>query len=174
MATKFSVVVDAGDILIPAISGAQQLSVTRLSKFFNKLAGGNSSALAAGTTLTHRLALVAATGTVTLATAIATNTVTINGVVFTAVASGATANQFNVSGVNATDATALAASINASITALVTGVVTAAAVGPVVTLTAHAAGLGGNAYTLASSGATVAVSGARLTGGAETKFTQVF
>lgn len=109
-----------------------------------------------------------AKGTITVATAIATNTVTINGVVFTAVASGATANQFNV-GTDAVTATNLAASINASVTALVAGVVSAAAVGTVVTISAIQGGSLGNIITLASSGSTVNPSGARFTGGVDSQ-----
>lgn len=106
-----------------------------------------------------------ASGTVTAAVAIAGNTVTINGVVFTGVASGAVGNQFNIGGTDAITATNIAAAINASVTAGVQGVVTAAAVGTVVTITAVQPGLTGNAISLASSGATLAVSGAKLTGG---------
>lgn len=92
-----------------------------------------------------------ASGTDTLSGVVATDTVTVNGVVFTAVASGATGNQFNVGGSDSITATNLASAVNASVTANVIGVVTAAAVGPVVTFTAVQPGLSGNLMTLAAS-----------------------
>lgn len=112
----------------------------------------------------------AATGTVTCATVIATNTVTINGVVITAVTGAAGANQFDRSGTNAQTATNLAAAINASVTALIEQQVTATALSAVVTITSRQANSSGNAITLASSGGTLAVSGARLTGGSTQTF----
>lgn len=105
-----------------------------------------------------------ATGTVTLASHVATDTVTINGVVFTCVASGATGNQYNVGGSDSITGDNLAAAINASVTALVSGYVTAANVAGVVTITAAQSGLSGNMFTLAIS-AHGSVSGAKLTGG---------
>lgn len=109
-----------------------------------------------------------ATGTVTCATVIATNTVTINGTAITAVTGAAGNNQFDRSGTDTQTAANLAAAINASTTDIISKNVVASSSGAVVTLTAIAAGHSGNAITLASSGATVAVSGARLTGGTGT------
>ena len=111
-------------------------------------------------------AAVRASGTVTVATAIAGNTVTINGVVFTGVGSGATGNQFNIGGSNTITATNIANAINGSVTALVAGHVTASSSAAVVTIRSTNYGIYGNAVTLASSGATLTVSGARLSGGA--------
>jgi phage tail sheath gpL-like len=110
--------------------------------------------------------LLQASGTVTLSSLVATDTVTVNGVVFTAVASGATGNQFNVGGSDTITATNLAVAINASVTAKVVNVVTASASGPVVTVTAVQPGLQGNMNTLAIS-AHGSVSGAFLTGGTD-------
>lgn len=107
-----------------------------------------------------------ASGTFTLTTVIATDAVSINGVTFTAVASGAGANQFNVGASDTITATNLAASINASVTALVSGYVTAAAVGTVVTVTSAFYGKSGNQTLIASADGTIVASGARLTGGA--------
>jgi phage tail sheath gpL-like len=104
-----------------------------------------------------------AAGTVTLASHVATNTVTINGVVFTCVASGATGNQYNV-GTDTVTAANLAAAINASVTAKIAGYVTAVANGAVVTVTAVMPGLAANMFTLAIS-ANGSVSGATLSGG---------
>lgn len=108
---------------------------------------------------------VQASGTVTLSSHVATNTVTINGTVFTAVASGATGNQYNV-GADSVTAANLAAAINASVTANISGLVTAAAVSNVVTITAVTPGLLGNLITLAIS-ANGSVSGANATGGTQ-------
>lgn len=120
---------------------------------------------AAVTTVVDDGNAVAASGTVTCAITVATNTVTIAGVVFTCVASGATGNQFNVGGTDTITATSLAAAVNSSVSAAVAGVVSAASVGPVVTVSCVATGPVGNLVSLASSGATVAVSGATLSGG---------
>lgn len=109
---------------------------------------------------------VAASGEFALDTVIATDAISINGVSFTCVASGATGNQFNVGADDEETAVNLAAAINASVTALVTGVVTAEADGTDVIVTAVQKGLGGNAITIASADATIVASGARLTGGA--------
>lgn len=95
--------------------------------------------------------LLQASGTITLSSLVATDTVTVNGVVFTAVASGATGNQFNVGGTDTITAANLAAAINASSTAKVINVVTAAAVAAVVTVTAVQPGLAGNMNTIAIS-----------------------
>lgn len=108
---------------------------------------------------------VKASGTLTLTTAIATDAISINGVTFTCVASGATGNQFNLGADDAGDAANLAAAINASVTALVAGYVTATSASNVVTVSAKRAGLLGNAITLASADATIVASGARLAGG---------
>lgn len=108
----------------------------------------------------------AASGTFTLDTVIATDVVSINGVSFTAVASGATGNQFNVGADDDETAENLAAAINASATALVDGYVSASAAGPVVTVSAVEPGIVGNTITIASADATITASGARLEGGA--------
>jgi len=108
----------------------------------------------------------------------ANDTIIINGVTFTAVASGATGNQWNVGASATLSAAALAAAINASATALISGYVTAEAVSGVVTITAAKAGRNGNCMTLAEGvdGLThMAVSGARLTGGTDgTEITHYF
>lgn len=108
---------------------------------------------------------VVATGTVTLSSHVATNTVTVNGVVFTAVASGATGNQYNV-GTDTVTAANLAAAINASVTAKIQGYVTATSSGAVVTISAIRPGVLGNLTTIAIS-ANGSVSGATLAGGTD-------
>jgi phage tail sheath gpL-like len=113
---------------------------------------------------------VAASGTVTFTgTGAANDTILINGVTFTAVASGATGNQWNVGGSATLSAAALAAAINASASALVSQQVSAASVAGVVTITSKNKGVYGNAVTIAEgvdAGGAMAVSGARLTAGA--------
>jgi hypothetical protein len=107
-------------------------------------------------------ASIAARGSLTLlANLIANDTVTVDGVVYTAVASGATGQQFNIGANAAATATAMAAIINPSAN------VAAVATGAVVNLTAKALGLAGNARALSTNAAArITLSGATLTGGA--------
>lgn len=105
---------------------------------------------------------VKASGTITLSSHVNTNTVTVNGIQFSCVASGATGNQYNVGGTDAETATNLAAALNANAT--LDGMIIASANGAVVTVEALYPGEIGNALTLAIS-ANGSVSGARLTGG---------
>lgn len=102
---------------------------------------------------------------VTLTAAVATKTVTINGVVFTAMAGAAVGDQFTVAGDDNADAAALAAAINASVTAGVKDVVAATATLKVVTITAVQPGLTGNGITVASNDASMVVATAKLAGG---------
>ena len=113
---------------------------------------------------------VAATGTITFTGVGAANdTILINGVTFTAVASGATGNQWNVGASVTASAANLVIAINASATALVSGTVLASSLAGVVTITSLVTGQVGNAITIAEgvdAGGAMTVSGARLTGGA--------
>lgn len=137
----------------------------RFARRFEALAAGTGVA----TTVEQRKDAAQATGTLTLASVLATHTCTINGVVFTAVAGAAGANQFSIDGAtDADDATALAAAINASVTDLVAKHVTASAAGAVVTVTSRQFGHAGNAVTIAAGQATIVASAARLTGGTDT------
>lgn len=113
---------------------------------------------------------VASTGTVTAATVINGNTVTIDGTVFTAVSVARTpgGNDFDRSGSDIACATDLVAAINDEDNWPGTPPVTATNVGgtsATVTITAASVGTDGDTITLASSGATLTVSGANLTGG---------
>lgn len=143
-------------------AGDKQDFANRVIRLFSEFACGakRGSVLVDGDT-------TAATGTLTFASVIATDAFTVNGVTFTAVASGATGNQFNV-GVDdtATAANAVTA-VNASASALVANHVTATSAAGVVTMTADYGGTPGNAITIASGDATITASGARLTGGAD-------
>jgi hypothetical protein len=110
-----------------------------------------------------------ATGTVTCASVIATDTVTVNGLVYTAVA-GAKANntEFSVDTGDNECATDLADSITNDVRAGVTTSldVTATSATNVVTIEETVGGTGGNSIDLSSSNGTrLAVSGAFLTGG---------
>jgi hypothetical protein len=115
---------------------------------------------------------VQASATITLTGVGAANdTILINGVTFTAKASGAVADQWNIGGSATLSAAAIAAAINASVTSLVSGYVTASSSGAVVTVTAVPYGLFGNAMTLAKgvdAGSVMTVSSARLAGGTVT------
>lgn len=152
------------------VAGGKHSIAQRLVNFIESLHTGTESA--AGTDAPPSLAFsvqgneVQASGTFELDTVIATDAISINGVSFTAVASGATGNQFNVGADDAETAVNLAASINASVTALVDGYVTASSDDVTVTVTSVAYGLSGNAITIASADSTIVASGARLTGGA--------
>lgn len=108
-----------------------------------------------------------ATGTATCTSSIASNVVTVNGVAFTAVVSGAVGNQWNIGDGTNGAATNLAAAINGSLSPAIAGVVTASSTGSsgIVTITAVQPGPGANAITLTKQGGQVAVSGATLTGG---------
>lgn len=141
--------------------------------------GANLKAIAAGTrlgnaTVNLRTGAVAASGTLTSTNAIATDAISINGVTFTCVASGATGNQWNLGADDTADCVNLAAAINASASALVSEHVTATSSSNVVTITAKVPGASGNAITLSSADATIVASGARLTGGTETLTTLSF
>ena len=145
--------------LILAETGNRFKAGSKLIKYFRSLMGGAKSvSVYIGETA------VQASGTVTLSAHVATDTVTVNGVVFTCMASGATGNQYNVGGSDTITGDNLAAAINASATALLSGYVTAANVAGVVTVTSVTPGLAGNMFTLAIS-AHGSVSGAKLTGG---------
>ena len=100
----------------------------------------------------------------------ANSTVTINGTVFTFVASGATGNQVNIGANLAATMTALATALNASV---VPGVAAATYTGAAAALNIlhDTPGAAGNSFTLAASTSPVSngtVSGATLTGGTST------
>jgi phage tail sheath gpL-like len=107
-----------------------------------------------------------ATGTATLSSCVATDVLTINGVPFAVVASGATGNQVNKGADDTATAANFAAKINASATAKIKNYVTASSAAAVVTVTAYVPGLLGNLITLAQTGNHITVSAAALAGGA--------
>ena len=146
------------------LADAKYAMPDHLSNYLHALGGGVRKA-----SLEVDAAMVYASGTITFsAVASANDTLLVNGVTFTAKASGAGANEFNIGASATASATNLAASINASVTALVSGYVTAASAAGVVTVSAARAGTAGNTSTIAEGvdgGSVITVSGARLTGG---------
>lgn len=162
----------AGDLQSKGITSqmTNKAHVNWLQTLLNAIAGGIKNATVG--TVIDKGDGVAATGTVTFsAQATANDTVVINGVTFTAVASGATGNQWNV-GANATaTVAALAAAINASATAAIVKHIVASPAAGVLTLTSLSASDLGNAVTLAKgtdAGTVMTVGGVsngRLSGG---------
>lgn len=111
---------------------------------------------------------VPATGTITFsANPAADDTVTVNGTTFTAKASGATGNQFNIGADVTATALALKNVLNASVVSGVALATYTSALG-VVTVTYDTVGTAGNSFTLTKVGTNIAVSGATLAGGSST------
>tara|TARA_R110000803_G_scaffold78075_4_gene143151 strand:+ start:8391 stop:9602 length:1212 start_codon:yes stop_codon:yes gene_type:complete len=113
---------------------------------------------------------VAATGTVSCATAIVGNTVTVNGNVYTAVAGAKADNtEFSIDTSDTATAADLADSITNDTRSGTTASldVTASANEELVTITATTTGFDTNVIDLSSSGATLAVSAATLTAGVD-------
>jgi hypothetical protein len=112
---------------------------------------------------------VAATGDITFAVnPSTTHTITINGVVWTFVASGATGTQTNIGGSLAATLTQLATDLNASVNASITPVTYANVSGTKLGFTHDTLGAVGNAFTIASGNANGVASGATLSGGGYT------
>ncbi len=112
---------------------------------------------------------VAATGDITFtANPSASHTITINGVVWTFVASGATGTQTNIGGSLAATLTQLATDLNASVNASITPATYSNGGGTKLNIVHDAVGGGGNNFTLASGNANGVVSGATLSGGGYT------
>jgi phage tail sheath gpL-like len=155
-------------------AGGNRAIAQRLEQYLMRVASGNELALSASVPPQIVVDVqdneVQASGTITFSAAASANdTVLINGVTFTAKASGAGANEFNVGASATASAANLAAAINASVTALVSGYVTATSALGVLTVKSAFYGKAGNQCTIAEgvdSGNVMTVSGARLTGGA--------
>lgn len=151
-------------------AGGKQGIAQRLADYVTRVMSGNEGAMSSS--LPPSLAFsvqeneVQASGTFILTSVIATDAVIVNGVTFTAVASGATGNQFNIGEDDEETAVNLAAAISGSVTALVAGYVSATSVDETVTVTSDFYGLSGNQCTIESSDGTIVASGARLTAGA--------
>lgn len=158
MAKHFSLEVVNNNDHQPIVSGSKVRSIGQLINFLRGCIGG---ARRGAVTLKFFNDLVAASGTLTLATSSGVVGGVINGVTIT--------DTWATSDTNS--AALIAAAINASTNALVLGHVTASSSGAVVTVTAVRKGKVGNTVTLVSSGTNVTASGARLTGGTETAIT---
>jgi phage tail sheath gpL-like len=143
--------------LIHAETGNRFLAGTKLMQYIRSLMGGARSAV-----VQIAVNALKASGTVTLSSHDADDTVTVNGVVFTCVASGAAGAQYNKGADDTETAANLAAAINAHAT--LDGMLIATSLLGVVTLTALLPGELGNAVTLAIS-AHGSVSAARMAGG---------
>ncbi len=114
---------------------------------------------------TGSAAPVAASGTLTLVSAIATDAVTVGSVTFTATSTPTLSTHFEIDGADDTaDAASLAAAINAHAT--VSQIVTASSLLGVVTITAKQKGVVGNFIPLSSADATITASAAFLASGA--------
>lgn len=179
MSIKYVVAVSGADSDDPIKSDNNRENLTRVAQVLRSVASGHKPVVYS---VDIHAAATAASATVTCAAAAAADTVTVNGVVFTAVAGAAGANQFSIDGDNTADAAALAASINASVTAGIKDVVVATSSGAVVTVSAQIPGLAGNAIQIKSStGVRLAVGGTAtrdsdtyLSGGAGTKHSLSF
>lgn len=158
---KIEINFDVAEEMLESPASNPKEYLVKLINFLKGVESGNYHASIKS--LTDDTALANASGTITCATVLADDTVTINGVTLTGKSSPSGESQFDSDGSDTVVATAIAACINAN--SSLTGIVTATSSGAVVTVTASQSGLMGNAITLASSGATLAVSAARLASG---------
>lgn len=143
-----------------AETGYVELAGLKLKDFFRRITSG----IAPAVVRTENNA-VKASATLTGTSVIATDAVVVSGVTLTAVASGATADQFNIGADDDETMANLAAAINAH--ASLAGIVTATSDATVVTVSAARPGLMGNAITLVSNDATIVASAARLASGTD-------
>src|SRR5579859_820987 len=112
------------------VAGGNHAIANRILNFINSLQTGTEGAQGSGQPPAIAITIqdneVQATGSVIFSgAATANDQFIVNGVTFTAVASGATGNQFNTGSTATQSAANLAATINASVTALIAGYVTA-------------------------------------------------
>lgn len=140
-----------------AEAGAVMLAGLKLKDYFKMITSG----IRPGTVQT-KVNLAKASGTFTVGSMLANDTITINGIVFTAVGTAATALQFTIGGTAPETAVNAAAKFNADTT--LDGMVIASVSTSVITIEALVPGELGNAVTIANS-ARATASGARLTGG---------
>lgn len=139
---------------------------TNLIRLVNLFSGFASGALKGTVDVQYDTANdpVAASGTLTVTSAIATDAVTIGAVTLTASSTPANENQWEIDGASDTlDAASLAAAINAH--SVLSKVVSATSATNVVTITALQKGLVGNQIPLSSADGTIVASAAFLAGG---------
>lgn len=156
------------------VPGGNHAIAQRLLNYVNAVQTGSELAAGAGSPPSIAFSVqgneVQAHGSFIFDGVVATNTFVINGVTFTAVASGAGANQFNVGASDTETAVNAAAAVNASVTALIANYVSASGAAGltttgVLTITSDFYGPSGNQVTI-TGGTHVTASGARLTAGA--------
>lgn len=127
-----------------------------LSQFFKNLSSLNERGVVQ--VQTGSLAPVAASGTLTLVSAIATDAITIGATTLTASSTPANENQWEIDGASdALDAESLKAAINAH--SVLSLIVTATRSDNIVTVTAKQKGNDGNLIPLTSADATITASG---------------
>jgi hypothetical protein len=124
----------------------------KVKNFFAGCLGGARSATVKFGAVTQSADAVAASvvGTFTGAPSV-DDTITVNGVAFTAKASGATGNQFNIGGTVTITATNFVTAFNASASAAASGLMVASSLSGVVTITCLQPGLIGNAIQCSES-----------------------
>lgn len=137
-----------------------------LNQLINLLSGVNIGAVQATVDVQSSSSdPVAASGTLTLTSAIATDAVTIGKTTLTASSTPANENQWEIDGASDTlDAASLAAAINAH--SALSLIVTATSASNVVTITAKQKGVIGNYIALSSANATIVASATYLASGA--------
>lgn len=163
MAQSISIIMKVDQVAADLVTNkGRSEQVSRLADFMVAVAAGLKHANIDVYSSTS--APVAASGTLTLTSAIATDAVSIGSVTLTASSTPANENQWEIDGAtDADDAAALAACINAH--SVLSKVVSAAAASNVVTITALQKGVIGNHIRLSSADATIVASGAVLAGG---------
>lgn len=164
MATIYNMIVVAHDETatnterdLIAETGYEMLAGLKLKDYFKMITSG----IRPGVVQT-KSAAVKASGTFTCATLVANDTLTINGIVFTAVGTAATALQFTIGGTPTISAANAVAKINSDTT--LDGMIIATSATSVITITALIPGEIGNALTIANS-ANATASAARLASG---------
>jgi phage tail sheath gpL-like len=144
-------------------TSADKEGIISLANFLRAGVGGNAN-MSVDAQYNASAAPVAASGTLTLVSAIATDAITIGTQTFTFSSTPANENQVEVDGASDTaDAAALAAAINAH--SVMGQIVSASSALGVVTITALQKGVVGNMIALSSADATITASAATLTGG---------
>ena len=143
-----------------AETGYRELAGQKLNNYVRRLTTGQGKPV-----VRTEVNAVKASGTLTGTTVIATDAIAINGLTLTCVASGATADQFNIGITDTLTMASLAAVINGH--ASLVGIVTATSEATVTTVSAARPGLIGNCITLTSADATIVASVAKLTAGTD-------
>ncbi len=142
--------------------GQDRENLKRIARYIDQIATGKISAAVDVTD--SGTAPVAASGTLTLVSAVATDVAVIGSETFTATSTPSTENDWEIDGADDTaDALSLATAINAH---SVTGLnFIATVVAGVITITTRTKGSWGNDVGIASVDSTITASGAYLTGG---------